>query len=95
MPAENLKSIVILSTAGASEVYPVGARSDVNEGAVEHDQTEESKGNEKSMEASEVYLDDARPDVNEGAVELDLTEESNGNEKAWKLPTMTSNQMKV
>lgn len=50
IPAENLKSIVILGTLGASEVYPVDAQPDVS--AAEHDLTEESKENEKSMEAS-------------------------------------------
>ncbi|CAK7336110.1 unnamed protein product [Dovyalis caffra] len=49
-PGENLKSIVILGPLGASEVYPVDAQPD--EGAEEHDPTEESKENEKSMEAS-------------------------------------------
>ncbi|KAJ6713702.1 BIDIRECTIONAL SUGAR TRANSPORTER SWEET [Salix viminalis] len=83
-PAENLKSIVILGTVGASEVYPVGARPDVNEGAVEHDQTEECNGNEKSMEASGVYPVDARPGLNEGAVEHDLTEECEGDEKSME-----------
>ncbi|KAJ6393207.1 hypothetical protein OIU77_022642 [Salix suchowensis] len=84
MPAENLKSIVILGTGGASEVYPVGARPDLNGGAVEHDQTEESNGNEKSMEASGVYPVDARPGLNEGAVEHDLTEVSEGDEKSME-----------
>jgi len=56
LPAENLKSIVILSAVGGPEVYPVDAKPDVNGGAEEHDQTEESKEDEKSMEASQDKL---------------------------------------
>ncbi|KAG5227989.1 bidirectional sugar transporter [Salix suchowensis] len=50
MPAENLKSIFIRLVLDLIEWS-----------AVEHDQTEESNGNEKSMEASGVYPVDARP----------------------------------
>jgi len=56
LPAENLKSIVILSAVGGPEVYPVDAKPDVNGGAEERDQTEESKEDEKSMEASQDKL---------------------------------------
>lgn len=56
LPAENLKSIVILSAVGGHEVYPVDAKPDVNGGAEEHDQTVQSKEDEKSMEASQDKL---------------------------------------
>ncbi|KAJ6705154.1 RAG1-ACTIVATING PROTEIN 1 [Salix purpurea] len=46
--ADNLRSIVILSALGASEIHPVDAEPDVNGGAEEHGQTED----EKNMEAS-------------------------------------------
>ncbi|XP_011020821.1 PREDICTED: bidirectional sugar transporter N3-like [Populus euphratica] len=51
-----LKSIVILSAVGGPGIYPVDAEPDVNGGAEEHDQTEESKEDEKSMEASQDKL---------------------------------------
>ncbi|KAJ8759227.1 hypothetical protein K2173_006687 [Erythroxylum novogranatense] len=49
---ENLKTIVILSTLGASEVYPVEAKSEVDEVAKELEQAEPRK-QEKAMEAQE------------------------------------------
>ncbi|KAJ6705152.1 RAG1-ACTIVATING PROTEIN 1 [Salix purpurea] len=50
--AENLRSIVILSALGGSGIYPVDAEPDVKGGVEEHGQTEESKEDEKNMEAS-------------------------------------------
>ena len=50
--AETLRSIVILSALGSSEIHPVDAEPDVNGGVEEHDQTVESKEDEKNMEAS-------------------------------------------
>ncbi|KAJ4844746.1 Bidirectional sugar transporter sweet15 [Turnera subulata] len=58
IPAENLKSIVILGTLGASEVYPVDVKPEVDEGVKENQQIEDLEKNEKSIQVNYDKIED-------------------------------------